>query len=266
MINSMIIDAHTHIYPEKIAEKAVKGISEFYDIEMSCDGTLKTLFKLGDAAGVNKYLVHSVATTPRQTRHLCDFIAEQVRQFPDKLIGFGSVHPDGEDVAADVEYILSLGLKGIKLHPDFQKFNIDSPEAMKIYEAAEGRLPILFHTGDYRTQYSRPQRLLNVKKAFPKLDVIGAHFGNWSQWEEGLDILGGADIYVDTSSSQYALTPEKVRALIDGFGTDRILFGSDYPMWNPKDEIEMLDKVLRSDEEREMIYHGNLERLLAKYE
>ena len=159
-----------------------------------------------------------------------------------------------------------MGLVGVKLHPDFQEFLIDDEKAFPLYEAIEGRMPLLVHTGDSRTEYSKPWRLAKILDRFPKLDVIAAHFGGYSEWENGALSLALKNVYVDTSSSQFILTPHQVGELIDIFGADHVLFGTDYPMWNPQDELEKLQLVPMTGEEREMILHGNMERLLAKYQ
>lgn len=260
----MIIDAHAHIYPAKIAAKAVAGVGEFYSgLEMHLDGTADTLIKTGTEAGIEKFIVQSVATTPAQVESINNFIAGSVSEHPDQLIGFAAMHPDYEDIEKEIDRAVSLGLKGVKIHPDFQKFNVDDKNAMRIYEVIEGRLPILIHMGDHRTDYSKPRRLLNVLDAFPKLEVIGAHFGGWSEWDAAAEVLGGRHLWVDTSSSLYSMTPEHARELIDIYGAEKVLFGTDYPMWTAKDELEMFDKIPLTDEEREMILHKNAERLLS---
>ena len=260
----MIIDAHAHIYPAKIAAKAVAGVGEFYSgLVMHLDGTVETLIKTGAEAGIEKFIVQSVATNPAQVESINNFISGSVKEYPDKLIGFAAIHPDHEDIEKEMDRAVSLGLKGVKIHPDFQKFNIDDKNAMKIYEVIEGRLPILIHMGDTRTDYSKPERLARVLDAFPKLEVIGAHFGGWSEWDSAAEILGGRKLWVDTSSSLYALTPERARELIDIYGVENVMFGTDYPMWTAKDELEMFDKIPLTDEEREMILYKNAERLIA---
>lgn len=260
----MIIDAHAHIFPDKIAEKAVAGIGSFYSgLVMGLDGTADTLIRSGTAAGVDKFLVHSVATVPHQTESINDFIAQSVREHPDKFIGFAAMHPDFPDIEKEITRAVSIGLKGVKLHPDFQQFRIDDPRAMRIYEIMEGRLPLLIHTGDSRYQWSKPSFLLTVLKTFPKLDIIAAHFGGWSEWEDAARILGGKRLWVDTSSSLYAMSPERAKETIDIFGAENVLFGTDYPMWTAKDELEMFDKINLTQREREMILHENAEKLLG---
>ena len=259
----MIIDSHAHIFPDKIAQKAVAGIGNFYkELTMHCDGTAASLIKQGEAAGISKFIVQSVATVPVQVESINDFIADCVKKYPDKFIGFAAMHPDYEGPEKEIERAISLGLKGVKLHPDFQQFAIDDPKAMKIYEIIEGRLPLLIHTGDIRYKYSHPQMLVNVLERFPKLDVIGAHFGGWSEWDNAAKILGGRRLWVDTSSSLYSMSPEHARELIDAFGTENVLFGTDYPMWTAEHELELFNKIPLNEKEREMILHENAEKLL----
>lgn len=259
----MIIDIHAHIFPDKIALKAADSIEKFYEIvPMSGDGTVDTLLRFGDEAGIDKFVVHSVATTPAQVENINNFIISSVQAHPDRLIGFASIHPDYENIPSEVDRVIEAGLKGIKIHPDFQKFLLDEDKAMPLYEAIEGRLPLLVHTGDYRYEYSKPERMARVMDKFPKLEVIGAHFGGWSEWDDAARILADRGIYVDCSSSLYALTPERAAELIHIYGADHVFFGSDYPMWNPGEELKKFNKIALTDEERELILHKNLERLL----
>ncbi len=259
----MIIDAHTHIYPEKISEAAVQSISDFYDIPMFGDGTIDTLIRTGTDAGISKFLVHSVATTPQQVARINDFLAKAISEHPDQLIGFMALHPDMEDPAAEIERAMAMGFKGIKLHPDFQKFAIDDSKVFALYEAAQGNLPILFHMGDYRYNYSHPNQLATVLDNFPKLQVIGAHFAGWSEWDDAEKYLKTYRLWVDTSSSSYILPPEKMRKMIDVFGTDFVLFGTDYPMWGPKRELEIINSLGLSEDELEKIFYKNATELLS---
>ena len=261
----MIIDAHAHIFPDKIAAKASDGISDFYGgMKVRFDGTLDALFREGESAGVTRFIVQSVATVPAQVTAINNFISESVRKFPEKLIGFGAMHPDFPEIGKEVERIISLGLKGIKLHSDFQQFNIDDERAFPIYEAAEGRLPILFHLGDPRYDFSTPERLMNVVKKFPRLTVIGAHFAGWSMWDRAVELFQHSGIYTDCSSSLYAMTPEHAAELIRKIGADRVMWGTDYPMWSARDELELFAKVPLTDEERELILYKNALTLIGE--
>lgn len=260
-----IFDAHCHIFPQKIAEKASVNIGKFYGLKMNFDGSVDTLMKLYKKAGVNGCLVQSVATVPAQVEHINDFIAQSVRENPNMFVGFCSLHPQMEKKAieAEIDRAIGLGLKGIKLHPDFQEFRIDDRKAYDIYEAAEGRLPILFHTGDTRFDYSSPRRLANALKDFPRLIAIGAHFGGWSEWSDGEKYLAdNPNVYVDTSSSLYALSPAQAKEYINAFTPDRVMFGTDYPMWSVEDELKNMEKLDLSDEDREKIMYKTAYNLL----
>ena len=261
----MVIDVHAHIFPEKIARKATDNIGRFYGCSMAAAGTVENLLPWGDQYGVARFVVHSVAPTAKQVDSINAFLAEQVQSNPSRLIGFAALHPESNRIPQQGEEALQMGLTGVKLHPDFQEFHIDDEKAFPIYEAIEGRMPLLVHTGDSRTEYSKPWRLAKILDRFPKLNVIAAHFGGYSEWENGALSLALKNVYVDTSSSQFALTPHQVRELIDIFGADHVLFGTDYPMWNPGEELKKLALVPMTQEEREMILHGNMERLLASY-
>ena len=128
----------------------------------------------------------------------------------------------------------------MKLHPDIQAFKIDDYRCLKIYELCEqNNLPVLMHTGDYRYDFSNPNRLLPILKIYTKLTFIGAHLGGWSIWQEACDKYSGLlNFYVDCSSSFNYLKPETARDIIRRYGSDRVLFGTDYPMWGAKKEIE----------------------------
>ncbi len=259
-----IIDAHCHIYPDKIAEKASESTGNFYSIPMCLDGKISTLLEHGGDAGIDHFIVQSVATTPHQVSSINNFIANSVAESGGVFTGLGTLHPDSENIKADVEEILSLGLKGVKLHPDIQKFKIDDYRMLKIYEFCEGRLPILIHTGDHRYDFSNPNRMIPILDIYKDLTVIGAHFGGWSIWEEATKKLYKYEnFYVDCSSSLYAMTPEKAKELIMAYGTDRVLFGTDYPMWEPKEEIERFLKIDLTENERNDILYNNAAKLFG---
>ena len=255
----MIIDAHCHIYPDKIAEKASQNTGNFYDIPMRYDGKISTLLKLGELAGVDRFIVQSVATTPKQVRNINRFIAETVQKYPDKMFGLGTLHPESDDIEGDVNDLISLGLGGVKLHPDIQKFKLDDYRCLKIYELCEkNHLPMLLHTGDSRFDYSNPNRLIPILDIYTSLVVVGAHFGGWSIWEQASEKLYmKKNFYVDCSSSFYALTDEQIKRIIAKYGTDRVLFGTDYPMWDPRVEVERLHSLGYSEEDEEKILYKN---------
>ncbi|MCL2024079.1 MAG: amidohydrolase family protein, partial [Oscillospiraceae bacterium] len=243
-----------------------RTIGEYYEMPMGYDGTAANLIKTGTAAGIDKFVVCSVATLPTQVRNINKFIAKSVEESDGRFWGYGTLHPDCEDIPALVDEIIALGLVGVKIHGDFQRFDIDSPAAMRLYECIENRLPLLTHSGDYRTGYTKPARVVNIARAFPKLDIIAAHMGGWSEWGSHAAELAEFGVYVDTCSSLYAVKPRFAKLLIETFGTDKVFFGTDYPMWRAKKELEYIGNLHLSDSEREGILSGNFLRFISKYE
>ncbi len=255
-----IFDAHCHIYPESVACKAVEGIVQFYDLPFDRrDDTAGTLLRLGREAGISHFLVHSVATAPLQVSNINRFIASEVAASNGAFTGLGAMHPDSEHMEQDFEELVALGLSGVKLHPDFQHFEADSARAMEIYGlCVETGLPVLVHTGDYRYDCSNPNRIAKILRTFPRLRFIGAHFGGWSVWDEAARTLSGFDnIVVDASSTFYAVGPDKGRELIRKWGADRVMFGTDYPMWNPRPDIDCLLEMKLAEEDYRRIFWDN---------
>ncbi|MBR4627938.1 MAG: amidohydrolase family protein [Ruminococcus sp.] len=253
-----IIDAHAHIFPEKIAESATVNIGHFYGIPMTGCGISEKLLQSGRKIGTFRYLVCSTATAPHQISAINSFIAGECARNPE-FYGFGTTHADSEDVRADVEQIVSLGLHGIKLHPDFQKFNADSPEAYKIYEAIEGRLPVLIHCGDNRYDFSAPQRIANIHRDFPKLKILAAHLGGYQRWDDAEKCLNGDDtLKFDVSSSLAFITPERAAHMIRKYGVENCFFGVDFPMWSHEDELERFFALGLTDEENRRILADNI--------
>lgn len=261
-----IIDTHAHIYPDKIALKAAKSIGDFYEIPMSLDGTVSRLLEQGKAAGISRFLVHSVAVTWERARAINDFLAQEVAAHPAEFIGFGTLHPDHPEAEQELDRILSLGLRGVKLHPDFQHFCLDDPNAIRLFEAmAERGLPLLVHTGDKRYPYSEPQRMARALDRVPGLTAICAHLGGWSVWTDAWHELAGREnVYVDCSSSLYAMQPDDAALVIRKYGADRVFFGTDYPMWTAREELDRFMALPLTDEEREMILHLNFERFIGE--
>ena len=253
-----IIDSHCHIYPDAIAAKASAGTGSFYKIEMKHDGTIDTLLKESEKAGIDRHIVQSVATTPKQVSSINNFIARTVAQRPDKFTGLGTLHPESNDIKRDFEELMALGLKGVKLHPDIQGFKLDDYRCLKMYELCEGKIPVLVHAGDFRYDFSNYNRLKPLLEIFTGLTFIGAHFGGWSIWEDATQNLKGyKNLYVDCSSSFYALKKETAKKLIYEYGADRVLFGVDYPMWNPLDEITYFKELNLPEEDNKKILHDN---------
>ena len=255
-----IIDAHAHIFPEKIAGKAVETTSKYYGITMSCRGTIEDLLEKGRIINVQKYLVHSTATKVEQVKAVNDFIAD-AKHNNSCFIGFGTLHPDMHGVKNEIDRIISLGLKGVKLHPEFQQFNIDDNGMMPIYKELEGRLPVLMHMGDEKKTSSSPERLSKVLNMFPKLTVIAAHLGGYRMWNDSVRYLLGKNVYFDTSSSLPFLDKKAAVDIIRLHSVKRVLFGTDYPMWTHEEELQRFLSLELTECERELILSENANKL-----
>lgn len=259
------IDSHCHIYPEKIAEKAVAETDKFYDTIAHGDGTVNNLFEMGSKAGIDHFVVQSVATTPKQVKSINEFISLTVSNAKDKLTGLGTLHPDSSDIKGDINHLIELGLKGVKLHPDIQRFECDNENCMKIYELCEKNgLVLLMHTGDYRYDFSNPNRIIPILKRYKELKFIGAHLAGWSVWEEAYKKLSDfPNLYVDCSSCFGFYDINKIECIMKKYGADRILFGTDYPMWSPEKEMQTFLSLGFSDAEKEKMLSTNAKRIFG---
>lgn len=258
------IDIHTHIYPEDIAHKAAESVQKFYGIggEGHMDGTSRCLLERGKEAGISRFLILPVAIRPDRVHGINDFIVRELEAH-EEFVGFGTVHARMEGIVEEAERILSLGLKGIKMHPDSQRFAIDDPDLFPVYETVRGRLPVLLHMGDFRYDYSQPARLRHILELFPGLQVIAAHFGGYSVYEEAFQQLKDMDCVFDTSSSLMFLDPKTAERYINAYGAERMAFGTDYPMWDPVEEMKRFDRLKLTWEQKEQIASRTAKRILG---
>ena len=259
-----ITNAHTHIFPHAIAMKAATAIGNFYGgLKMWGDGTLETLRQNCADCSITRCLTHSVATTAAQVTKINDFIAASVRESNGLLVGFATMHADFEDMAGELDRALEMGLVGVKLHPDMQRFAIDDPRAMKLYELmCERKMPLVAHTGDDRFDFSNPERTAHVCRTFPEMKIQAAHFGGYSCWDEAMEKLEGLGLYTDTSSSFFEIDDELAMKLIRFYGADHVMFGSDYPMWNAQTELERLRSLPLDEGDMSLILSGSADRFL----
>lgn len=257
MDSQIIIDAHCHIFPDKIAKKAAKSIGEFYDIPMRHIGSSEELIASGKQIGVVKYLVCSTATKPDQVESINNFIKSECDIHPE-FIGFGTLHPHMDDLEKEIGRIIEMGLHGIKLHPDFQGFAIDDDEVGDIYKLAQGKLPILIHMGDDRYDGSDPIRLVKICEKYPDLKIMAAHFGGYQKWDVAECYLKGyKNLRFDTSSTLAIIGPERGYELMKSLGISNFFFGTDFPMWDHKEEYDRFMQIQLSKEEREAVFYKN---------
>ncbi len=259
----IIYDIHTHIFPEKIAGKAVANIGAYYGITMKCPGTPAALEESLEKLPNIKFFVSSAALKEESMRAGNDFLlAESEKRL--SFIPFSSFFPymSVNDAEKELIRVKERGTRGIKLHPDFQKFYLDDPHLMEIYKICEKLdLPVLFHVGDVNTDYSTPRRVRNVADSLPGLTIIAAHLCGYSVWDEAEKYLIGTRVYTETSDALLGLKPEKVVELIRKHGVDKVMFGSDYPLDTPAAIFAKFDALPLDEEEKEQIYRKNAEKL-----
>ena len=257
-----IIDTHTHVFPGKVSAKAAYNIGRFYDLPAQHNGSCEELLENGAPYGISKYVICSVATTPRQVTEINNFISAQQAEHKE-FYGFGALHPMMNGVGDEVERIISLGLHGIKLHPDFQCFDIDCPEAYEMYEAARGRLPILFHVGDDRYEYSSPKKLAKVADDFPDLKIIAAHLGGFRKWDEAWDYLKRPGIKYDVSSTMPVASIGRTKKQLYYMGVENCFFGTDYPLWNYGEALERFMSLELPYEDCKKVFSENFKEFMG---
>ena len=256
-----IIDFHTHIYPDHLAKKAADQIFHDYNIESEFLGTADILLEEGKKAGISKFVLLPISIKPEQVRSINRFIIEEASKHSE-FIGFGTCHASTEDMSGEISFIKTHGLKGVKIHPDAQKFAIDDKRLYPLYEEMKGDLPVLFHCGDPRYDFSRPEKLKKVISDFPDLKVVAAHLGGWCIYGEAFEILKDTDCFFDISSCVPFMSPEKLKEYILAYGSERILFGSDFPVSSPVKEVEALKNLRLSEPDIENIAFRNALQLL----
>lgn len=257
------IDFHSHVFPEEIAGKIIHQLESYYGYPWNGTGLCEDLLASMKSGGVQKSVIFSCATKPEQVTKINNYLASFIHQYDQAFLPFGTMHPALTDFKLELKRMKQLGLRGIKIHPDFQQIAIDSPGMMRIYEEVGDTMPLLFHVGDRKTDYSAPSRLARVLDQMPYLRVIAAHFGGYGCWEEGQKHLIGRKLWIDISSSIQEIGSKKARELVLEHGVERTLFASDYPAVRHDQAVRDAMSLGLSDEENEMIFHKNAEKLLG---
>ena len=262
-----IFDVHTHIYPDAIAERAVTALDNFYEFVSDGKGTYDDLANSSKANGVCGFLLLCVATNAHQIHRVNESIISAVKRGREdgfEAFAFGGMHPC-DNMEEEIEFCIKSGLNGIKIHPDIQGVDIDDLRLYPLYDMANGKFPIYFHSGDDRPQYrySEPNKLAKILKEFPKLTVVAAHLGGYMANDEAIEYLRGNDrVWYDTSSALWAMTPERADEIISQLGVEHMMFGTDYPVKYADSELMRFYKLKLTDKEREDILYKNAEAFL----
>ncbi len=263
----MVIDFHTHIFPDKLAPKAYEVLS----INAKAAGyqPIHNLTKDGlvakmDEYGVDISVVCPVATKPTQSIKNLEW---GVTINDERIISIAGLYPEKESWKQNVDTAISMGYKGIKLHPEYQNFILDDEAMFPLYEYAFGKgLFILFHAGydpiGSEPFKSNPKKFLRLVEEFKGAKIIAAHFGGQSQWDDVETYLAGKDIYLDTSMGFKYFGKDKFLSILAKHGADKVLFGSDSPWSNTGEELDALVELPLSKDDKDKILYKNAKVLL----
>lgn len=242
----MFTDTHTHVFHPKIAEKAINQLHTHYGIKPQGTGVLDDLLIRADRAGIDRVVVHTAATDPSQVIPANNW-AMNMEQQSRRVTAFGTLHPDYAEPEKELERLRRAGIKGLKFHPDFQGFFLDDPKFYRLMEMIGDGFTLMIHVGDTLPPEQNPScpiKMAKLRRAFPKPRMIAAHLGGFSHWRCSMENLAGMDVFFDTSSSLSFIDDDTLRELIAKHPADQLLFGSDYPLFDPADEIALAERRL----------------------
>ncbi|MEW5803970.1 MAG: amidohydrolase family protein [bacterium] len=260
----MIIDVHTHAFPDHIASIAIEKLEAMSKVKSYLKGTTADLLLSMDAAGIDASVVACIATSPAQFKSILEW-CQSIASI--RLIPLPSVHPDSPDAGGEIRKIREAGFIGIKLHAEFQSFYIDEDRMYPIYRAAaDNDLLVLFHCG-YDISFpdsdrSSPARLARIHRDFPGLEIIASHLGGWRQWEGVIQHLVGKDVYLDTSYTIGYIDKDSLRTILTYHPPNRILFGTDSPWKDQQEGIRLINSLDISTAFKACILGQNARELL----
>ncbi len=267
---SKIIDFHTHAFPDTLAERAiaslVKGSGGVFP--PCSDGTVNGLVRNMERFGVDISVIQPVITKPSQTKALNEWAASVQSS---RIIAFGGIHPHTDDFKRDIDFVKSLGLRGLKFHCEYQDFEVDAPKMLEIYDYAfECGLMIIHHAGfdpAFKAPFrSSPKQFQSIARQMKGGTMIVAHLGGQSQWDDVERYLVGENVYIDTSMGFKHYSKEQFMRIAVGHGADKILFGSDSPWSRADEEITDIMSLSLTQDEKNAILGDNAKRLLGESE
>lgn len=264
-----IFDAHTHTYPEAIAEKAVISLGHFYDFPVQGKGTFADLAESGKAVGYGGFLLFCVATNAHQVPRVNDSIAAltaHARESGFVTIGLAGMHQAFADPLTELERCMDMGLRGVKLHPDIQGVDVDDPVFHPLYDRMQEANQLLYlHAGDNRPQYrfSSPDKIARIARMFPRLRIVAAHLGGYRAWGEAQCLFALDNVFYDCSSALWAMDAAQGAKIIRQCGQGRVMYGSDYPVLTPSQHLQLFLTLPLSEKEREDILWNNAASFLG---
>lgn len=236
------VDVHTHAFHPKIAEKAIEQLVRHYENPVPGNGLVEDLLQRLSAAGIERAFVHCAATTPDQVIPANNWAIYLQKTYP-RLTGFGTIHPGFADWENELARLASNHIRGIKFHPDFQGFWLNDERLDPILRAIGSHFVVMLHVGDTPPpdkNPSCPYKVAQIAHKHPEVPFIAAHLGGYRHWPYVIEALADSQVYVDTSSSLAFIEQDDLNDILGTFPIERILFGSDYPMWDPSEEIRRI--------------------------
>lgn len=268
----MVIDFHSHIFPDKIAEKAIPRLASIAKRTPSMNGTIDGLKGSMEKSGVDLSIVLPIVTTPHQFDSIlrfASFINETCADGPGpKLFSLASVHPLSDDYKSQLQLIHREGFKGIKVQPNYQGVYFDDIHYMRVIDAAsEQGLFVITHTGqDPYTpdeEFCTQDMICHVLDEVQPPQLILAHMGNKDYYDETEKKLCGRPVYFDTAFSVMDMSEEQFVRMVKLHGADKILFGTDTPWTYQKDCIEKINSMTAlTEQEKQLIFSENARKIL----
>ena len=264
----MIIDFHTHIFPDRIAAHAVSRLEQSGNIVAATDGTITSLLSSMDKAGVNMSVILPVATRPAQFMNIQSFAESINEQYSDRLISFGGIHPDSANYRKQMNLIADPGFKGVKIHPDYQGVRIDDIRYLRIIEyACELGLVVITHAGIdismKNSVYCPPDKMRKVLDELKPDKMVLAHMGGWGMWDEVYEYLAGENVFLDTAFIYDTMKKEQFLKILEKHDPKKILFGSDSPWSDMKKAVNWIKSLSLPQSVEEAIFSGNAKQLLG---
>jgi len=262
-----IIDTHTHIFPDTLAPRAIASLAEHSgDYKPHTEGTLNSLLTSMDEAGIHTSWIANIATKPSQTSSI---IAWSKEIADERIFPLGSVYPYSETWEKDIDDLFNAGIRAVKLHPLYQHFYADAPDLYDFFSMLEkkGIMTVLhagYDIGFGKADNAHPSRIRTLVERHPSLTLVAAHLGGWDAWKDVLPCLAGSSCYFDTSFSHETDT-SLLESIMEKHGIDRLVFGSDSPWLNQKQQVLFIKSLGLSEADEQKIFFKNASYLQSKY-
>ena len=262
----MVIDIHAHVFPDYLAPSALISLSADVPYVPVSDGTVSGLLRNMDDWGIDISVIQPVVSKQSQMRKINEWTASVSS---DRLVCFGGIYPHTDDYKRDIDFVVSLGLKGLKFHAEYQDFYVDDDWVLKIYDYALSRGLVLLHHGGFDPAFPPPfkssaKRFARVAEAMRGGVIIVAHLGGHDEWDDVEEHLAGTELYLDTSMGFEYFPHERFLSIVEKHGADKILFGSDAPWSNAGTEADHLRSQPLPKEAVRAILGGNAARILGR--